>query len=102
MDGLWCDDKEVVKDKVRNFFKSQFDGVDGVPVRLDNASFSSISGEDNKMLVEDIFEEEVKFAVWSCDSSKSPGPDNFNFWLFKIMLGDFKRGYFEGCERVCR
>jgi len=36
VDGLWCDDKKVVKDKVRSFFKSRFDGVDGVPVRLDN------------------------------------------------------------------
>ena len=36
MDNVCCDDKEVVKDKVRSFFKSRFDGVDKVPVRLDN------------------------------------------------------------------
>jgi len=72
VDGLWCDNKEVVKDKVRNFFKSWFDRVEGVSVRLDNAAFSSVSGEENRMLVEAFFEEEVKFAVWSCESSKNP------------------------------
>ena len=29
MDSLWCDNTEVVKDKVRNFFKSRFDEVEG-------------------------------------------------------------------------
>jgi len=94
MDGLWCDNKEVVKDKVRNFFKSWFDRVEGVSVILDNAAFSSVSGEENRMLVEAFSEEEVKCAVWSYESSKSPGPDGFNFGF----LGDFKRECYEGSE----
>ena len=44
VDNLWCDDKEVVKDKVRSFFKSQFDGVDEAPVRLDNVSLAQFLG----------------------------------------------------------
>jgi len=44
VDDLWCDDKEVVKDKVRSFFKSQFDGVDEAPVRLDNVSLAQFLG----------------------------------------------------------
>lgn len=28
-------------------------------------------------------EEEVKKAVWDCDSSKSPGPDGFNLGFYK-------------------
>jgi len=27
--GQWCDDKEVVKDKVKDFFESRFDGDEG-------------------------------------------------------------------------
>jgi len=84
VDSLWCDDKEVVKDKVMSFFKSRFEGVDEVPVRLDNVQFSSVSVEENRMLVEDISDEEVKFAVWSCESSNSPGPDGFNFGFSKF------------------
>ena len=44
----------------------------GPQVRLGNVSFNSISDIDNEMLVSSFSEEEVKFVVWSCDSSKSP------------------------------
>jgi len=43
------------------------------------------------MLVEDISEEEVKFAVWSCESSKSPGPDGFNFGFLKFYWEILKK-----------
>jgi len=36
------------------------------------------------MLVENISEEEVKFVVWSCESSKSPSSDGFNFGFLKF------------------
>jgi len=49
--GQWCEDKEVVKDKIRDFFKARFDKYEGILVRLDNVSFNSISDEDNNMLV---------------------------------------------------
>jgi len=43
-------------------------------------------------LIGAIYEAEVKEAVWNCDSSKSPGPDGFNFSFLKfcwdIMKGD--------------
>jgi len=67
--------------------------VGGSPlVRLDNIRFKGISREDNEMLVESISKEEVKEAVWNCDSSKSPGPNGFNFGFIKfcwdILIGD--------------
>ncbi len=34
----------MVKDKVRSFFKSRFDGVDEAPVRLDNVSLAQFLG----------------------------------------------------------
>ena len=36
-------------------------------------SFNKISYEDNAMLVGSIYEEEIKEAVWNCDSNKSLG-----------------------------
>jgi len=74
----------MVKDKVKDFFKSRYNEDDGLPMRLDNASFNSISGEDNGMLVGAISEEEVKLAFWSCDSSKSPKPNDFHFDFAKF------------------
>jgi len=61
--GQWCVDKEVVKDKVRDFFKSRFVGEEDFQIRMDNVSFNSIFGEDNKMLVGDFSEEEIKEAT---------------------------------------
>jgi len=80
----WCDDKENVKAKVKEFFKARFDGMSEPQVRLDNVRFNSISDEDNALLVGAVFDEEVKDVVWSCDSSKSPGPDGFNFSFIKF------------------
>jgi len=44
------------------------------------------------MLLGIISEDEVKGAVWNCDSSNSPGPDGFNFGFIKfcwdILKGD--------------
>ena len=90
VDGRWCEDKEVVKDKIRDFFKARFEGVVGLQVRLDNVSFNSIYVADNKMLVSPFSEEEVKDGVWSYDSLKSPGLDGFNFELIKLCWEFFR------------
>ncbi|XP_068486295.1 uncharacterized protein [Phaseolus vulgaris] len=90
VDGRWCEDKEVVKDKIRDFFKARFEGVVGLQVRLDNVSFNSIFVVDNKMLVSPFSEEEVKDGVWSYDSLKSPGLDGFNFELIKLCWEFFR------------
>jgi len=88
----WCEDPTKVKARVKDFFESRFSGGGSHLVRLDNVGFKSISREDNEMLVGIISEEEVKEAVWNCDSSKSPGPDCFNFGFIKfcwdILKGD--------------
>jgi len=36
------------------------------------------------MLIGNFFEEEIRAAVWSCDSSKSPHPDGFYFGFIKF------------------
>lgn len=61
--GQWWNNKEVVKDKVSDFFKSRFVKSEGVLMRLDNVNFNSINGEDNNMLVGLFSEEEVKSTV---------------------------------------
>ena len=81
--GQWCEDKEVVMDNVRDFFKARFDKSEEIPVRMD-VSFSSIIDDDNSMLVGIFSKEEVKSTVWSCDSSKSFGPNDFNFDFIKF------------------
>jgi len=71
-------------DKVHDFFKDRFDRNDVCQVRLDNVRFNSTSKANNKMLVGESSEEEIRVAVWNCESSKNPGPDGFNFGFIKF------------------
>lgn len=61
-----------------------------------------VSEGDNHMLISPFSVEEVKLAIESCESSKSLGPDGFNFSFFKTFwetyrdellrfLGDFHK-----------
>jgi len=63
--GQWYEDHEVVKGKVRDFFKNRFSRGDSQQVRIDNADFSRISDVNNGMLVERITKEEIKNVVWA-------------------------------------
>lgn len=37
------------------------------------------------MLIAEFSEKEVKKVIFSCESSKSPGPNDFNFGFFKEL-----------------
>jgi len=91
INGKWCDDKDVVKDKVCEFFEDRFARNDACQVRLDNVRFSSISDSDNDLLIGDFFEEEIRTKVWSCDNSKSRSPDGFNFGFLKFCWNILKK-----------
>jgi len=56
INGCFCEDKELVKDKVREFFKARFESGDGFQVRLDNVPFNFVSDADNEMLVKSFSE----------------------------------------------
>jgi len=81
----------VVKDKVKVFFEERFARKDVCQVRLDNASFNTISEADSEMLTDAFSEEEIRAVVWCCDSSKSPGPDGFNFGFLKFCWDIIKK-----------
>ncbi|GKV34367.1 hypothetical protein SLEP1_g42744 [Rubroshorea leprosula] len=44
----------------------------------------------NELQVAPFTEEEIRNTVWDCDSTKSPGPDGFNFRFIKDMWEDIK------------
>ena len=63
INGNWCDDKDVIKEKVKDFLKIRFKEVRGAQVRFDNVLFNFISELDNEILVGPFTEEEIKNAV---------------------------------------
>jgi len=63
--------------------EKRFTEKSNIKVRLDNVQFTSINREDNVSLISRFSEDEIKEAIWDCDSSKSLGPYGFNFNFIK-------------------
>jgi len=52
---------------------------------------NEISESDNSFLTDSFDEEEIKDAIWNCDSHKSPGPDGVTFSFIKKYWGTLKK-----------
>lgn len=63
-----------------SFFKNHFKRVSiRRPGLSQDFAYKKVAEVDNEFLVAPFLESEIREAVWSCDGSKSPGPDGFNF-----------------------
>nr|KYP53426.1 Transposon TX1 uncharacterized [Cajanus cajan] len=83
VDGRWMDDPKQVKLQVKKFFHNRFMEQHWERPLIEGVQFKQISDREKCQLTADIDLEEIKMAVWDCDSSKSPGPDGFNFKFIK-------------------
>ncbi|GKV27391.1 hypothetical protein SLEP1_g36564 [Rubroshorea leprosula] len=79
-----------IKEKVAKYFEELFTEEKWKRPKLDGIRFNKISEADNDILTATFSEEEIKEAIWDCESSKSPGPDGFNFSFVKAMWEDIK------------
>ncbi|CAK8574713.1 unnamed protein product [Lathyrus sativus] len=68
-----------VKEAIRIFFNLKFIENDSARPILEGIQFKSLNQENSLYLEVPFTNEEIKEAVWSCDGSKSPGPDGYNF-----------------------
>lgn len=57
---------------------------------VENMQFRSVSVSEGVSLIKSFSLEEVKEAVWDCDSNKSPGPNGIHFGFIKDFLHDMK------------
>ncbi|MCI00811.1 transposon TX1 putative protein, partial [Trifolium medium] len=57
---------------------------------MGNFNFKKLSEVESDLLIEEFSEEEIKQAVWECESSKSPGPDGVSFDFLKEFWEDIK------------
>ncbi|GKV02931.1 hypothetical protein SLEP1_g15305 [Rubroshorea leprosula] len=73
---------EDIKQGIMEFFENLFTDEGWPRPILEGWNFKNISAVDRSMLTEP-FIEEVKAAVWNCDSTKAPGPDGFNSGFLK-------------------
>ena len=69
----------VIFDHFQNHFKFVMHNRPGV----EELSFNSISEEGGVLFTSPFSEEDIKNAVWECDSFKSPRPDGINLCFYK-------------------
>ncbi|GKV32323.1 hypothetical protein SLEP1_g40939 [Rubroshorea leprosula] len=89
---------EEIKEEVANYFEKVFSEDRWQRPHLDGIAFKMFSEDENSLLLAPFSEEEIKQAVWSCDCSKAPGLDGFNFRFIREMWEEIKddmMGYVE-------
>ncbi|MCH80340.1 cysteine-rich receptor-like protein kinase [Trifolium medium] len=93
--GVQVDSVVGVRQAFFDHFKQHFRRVNVTRPGIENLHFKPISVEEAIELEKPFSEEEVKAAVWECDSFKSPGPDGVSFGFIKdfweVLKGGFMR-----------
>ncbi|GAU10487.1 hypothetical protein TSUD_420760, partial [Trifolium subterraneum] len=96
VDGNRIEGVAEVRHLIFDHFRQHFQKKLHARPDISNMSFKSVSEQDRIDLVKPFLLDEIKTAVWECDSFKSPGPDGVNlgfykdFWdLVKIDLLNF-------------
>ncbi|GKD47523.1 putative RNA-directed DNA polymerase, partial [Tanacetum coccineum] len=105
VDGRWSEDPKEIKKGVLDYYKTMFTESAYVRPKLVTNGFKRITEEEAHRLEEKFTEGEVWMTVKNCGSSKSPGPDGFNFKFIKrfwdtndpIGLKDFRPISLIGC-----
>ncbi|MCH93790.1 LINE-1 reverse transcriptase like, partial [Trifolium medium] len=83
VDGRVLEGVAEVRKHVFDHFKHHFRKVNHNRMDIGSLPFSILSSSDGDKLVQPFLMEEIKAAVWDCDSYKSPGPDGVNLGFFK-------------------
>ncbi|MCH82498.1 cysteine-rich receptor-like protein kinase, partial [Trifolium medium] len=95
VDGTIVEGVSPIRQAVFAHFASHFKAVNVDRPRVDNLTFKRLQVSEVIGLIKPFSIDEVKAAVWDCDSFKSPGPDGINFGFIKDfwaeMQGDIMR-----------
>jgi len=95
VDGTIVEGVNLVLEAVYNQFSNHFLSVEAVRPSVEGMEFRRLEYGDGMSFVHAFSIEEVKAAVWDCDSFKSPGPDGIKLGFIKDfwseMSGDIMR-----------
>jgi len=95
LNGQWCEEPDAVRREVKRVFEDRFKATPDLGVRLGAVDFKSLPEEVSLRMVEVFSEEEDREAVWHCEGSKSPGPNDFNFNFIKANWETLKEDIME-------
>jgi hypothetical protein len=83
VDGVRVEGVNPVRQAVFYHFSSHFRASNTARPSVEDFQFRTLSYMEGGSLVKPFSVEEVKAALWDCDSYKSPGPDGINFGFLK-------------------
>ncbi|XP_071719294.1 uncharacterized protein [Rutidosis leptorrhynchoides] len=103
--GDWITTPPHVKEVFFNFFVHKFLHIDNDYIATPSSHIRMLSQSNSLKICMEASDEEIKNAVWSCGSNKSPGPDGFSFKFVKhfwdILIEDIYmlvRHFLDSCS----
>jgi len=92
---IWVNDVQVegvqdIRAAVFNHFSSHFKAINVDRPAMEDLDFRKLSADESSALTRPFTLEEVKTAIWECDSNKSLGPDGITFGFIKQFWLDAK------------
>jgi exonuclease III len=95
VDGVSVEGVSNIRTAVFHHFANHFKVVDAQRPDIGSLQFRKLTFGEAGNLTKPFSPEEVKQAVWDCDSYKSPGPDGVSFGFIKefwdLVKDDFQR-----------
>ncbi|KAL8493435.1 hypothetical protein ACS0TY_024589 [Phlomoides rotata] len=101
INGLWMGDKwrdavKEVKGEITTHFSNHFSETITDRPKLKAGIFNrTISPADKVRLEAPFSEDDIKQAIWDCESDARPGPDGFTFGFFKKFWNVMKNDWLE-------
>ncbi|GKV32368.1 hypothetical protein SLEP1_g40981 [Rubroshorea leprosula] len=92
-DGCWVEEPEQVKKEVYNYFSKLFQGDTWNRPKLCEVSFKQISTEEKQWLERPFSIEEIEEGLQSCEGSKAPRLDGYNFNFLKFAWDSLKEDF---------
>jgi hypothetical protein len=90
VEGVAVEGVTPIRQAVFSHFASHFKALNVERPNVDNLPFKRLSVSEGGSLIKPFSLDEVKVAVWDCDSYKSPGPDGVNFGFIKEFWSELK------------
>ncbi|GLU13887.1 hypothetical protein SLE2022_304970 [Rubroshorea leprosula] len=92
-DDVWVEEPTQVKKEVVNYFSKLFQGDTWNRPKPYGVSFKQISTEDKHWLEQPFFVDEIEEGLRSCEGSKAPGPNGYNFSFLKFAWNSLKEDF---------
>ncbi|PRQ36601.1 putative RNA-directed DNA polymerase [Rosa chinensis] len=77
--GIVVEEEDLIEEEIIRFYKNLYSSKEEVSFGIEGLHWNPISVEKARWLETPFEEEEIKRAVFECDTVKSPGPDGFSF-----------------------